>query len=289
MRFIENADAATVAYPPRVNIIFHGLMAFRDLLDSAVFTIVMIPADTAGGHAAMYGNPRGCETCDPEKCLHPFAASDPFQGPPEYYVDGVQPEASDRICHPSSANALIMRNSLLIPQYGAIRTMIRVPKPFMIRHYRGAETHGRDLANGHAPTQSVISPPDVVHGVTVFSYFAFYHPKLVGPGGQAYPVHQYGQFWNLCIYSQPLNQCLSSDSGLFNSMFQIKGAGCAPQVDLALVGLTDDEPPSKLAKNVGIHPLELLSLCELKNLCNAGGGLQMTAAPGGCGSAFLSD
>jgi hypothetical protein len=285
MRFLSEADAAGYTPPPRLNIIFHGLMAFREL-DSQNYE-VMIPADSSGVHRAMYGNPREHPVCDPEVCLKSFLRGDKHQGPPEYYMDGVQSVASDRICSPSPANALIMQNSLLIPQYNAVGTLLRVPKPFIIRHYRGAETHGRDLAHGHAPTQGVITPPDVVHGVTVFSYFAFYHPKLVGPGGHAYHVPHFDDFWNLCIYSQPLDQCLSSDSGLFNSMFQVKGTGGAPQVDLSLVGLTDDEPPSKLATNVGIHRVELRSLCELWQHAHHGKGEDITAAPGGCGSGFL--
>src|SRR5258708_5850951 len=93
---------------PRVNLIFNGLMAFRDA--GPQHYDVYIPYSDC--HLAKYGNPRDCKvsdkTPDYTKCLKDFPPNPP-EGPrvPMYYtVEGVK-DAGSQCAKPSAVHAVV--------------------------------------------------------------------------------------------------------------------------------------------------------------------------------------
>jgi hypothetical protein len=267
------ADAES-AGPHRLNIVFHGMMAFRDAGTEHYDVLIPFPQKT--GHQALYGNPRHCPH-DPYSCLVPFP-----DGASYWKVEGVW--ASNTPDKPSSASAMILNNGLLSVNSGGVRTVIRVPKPDIIRQYRGAEVRGLTLAND-APSQTTLAnPPSVIYEATVFSYAFFMHPRLVGPG-EPFPIPKFHhQYWNLCIYSQPHSICIEDDRILFDKMFTVKSSGTQLDVNLFLQDMIADGPPTKTS--IGLTDLELAALSEMRG---ATGGCLLTSSPGGCGSGFISD
>lgn len=151
---------------------------------------------------------------------------------------------------------MILRNSLLDVQYHCVRAVVKVPRPHVIRHYRGTETgdlpftlSSNDPGSKTAPASdtrgAITKIPSVVHEITVFSYFAFYHPRLVGPHAD-YHIRRPSPYlaYNLCIYCQPAANCQNTDSPLFNSMFNLKNPSDPTKpvlgIDLALTNNKDD-------------------------------------------------
>jgi hypothetical protein len=266
-------DKDLLAYSQRrLNLIFHGLMAFRD--SGLEHYDVLIPLPSSD-HVARYGNPQD-NPDQPLDGLHPIQ---PSSGPLLFEVLDVLANAADP-AKPSSANAMILRSSMLALQYNNILAVIHVPKPDRIRHYRGAETRGKNLC-GDTHTQAVqVAPPEMVHDVTVFSYFTFGKPRMRLPDGNDFWIKKYDA-WNLCVYSQPLSKCSGDDNPMFNGMFKIKNDATPLNVDLFLAGSVADGPPTKTA--IGIKKIELESLSELRT------DHLLTPDPGGCGSAFLCD
>jgi hypothetical protein len=263
------ADAAT----PRLNLIFHGLMAFRDA--GTQHYDVMIPQPGASCHEAKYGNPLDTPKA-PLDSLKDFPKQRSY-----FYIEGVR-DGGYTAARPNSSNAVILRNELLVPQPKGVRTVIRVPKPDIIRLYRGAETHGVELCGDEASRPVLIKPPDMVFEVTVFSYFFFSNPALVG-GDAPYKIPQFqNKYWNLCVYSQPLAPCPASDSALFGSMFNVKNTGSPLNVNLALQSAVADGAPQ--TTSIGITNTELLALKELPGVITV-----ETSVPGGCGSGFVCD
>ncbi len=287
---ILSLEAAQAAARPRLNLIFHGLVAFYDV--DPYYYDVLIP-NTACTHEAKYGDPLDCPRPPVTAHLRRFHHDDHFPGPSPYRLEGVPPPSAAQICVPSPANAIIL--SGLDVDESNVLIKIRVPKPFIIRHYRGTETHGTDITGNDAGTQGCLQqPPDVVHEVTVFSYFSFYEPRLVGPDDCfRIPKRQDGNYWNLCVYSQPeTGDCGTSDHDAFGKMFFIKKTGGRPSVNLSLPIGSDDGPPHHTA--IGIQCVELLALSELdySNECDCDKKLpaaevRATAVPGGCGGGFI--
>jgi hypothetical protein len=290
---ILSPEAAVAASQPRLNLIFHGLVAFWDA--DPHFYDVLIP-NTDCTHDARYGDPLDCPKPDVVAHLRPFKHDFSFPSPSHYRIEGVTQVSATQTSKPSPANAIIL-NGLDVDE-SAILFKIRVPKPFIIRHYRGTETHGLPIA-GDTPTQACMQhPPDVVHEVTVFSYFSFYKPRLVGPDDYfeiPKRLNTVGDVWNLCIYAQPpdATDCSAADSRALGAMFVIKSTGGKPNVDVALPIQSDDGPPHRTS--IGIVCLELLALSELNgpNECDCdydkkaeGPGHRDEAVPGGCSGAF---
>ena len=299
MRILSKEAAATPP-PPRVNLIFHGLVAFFDAGPDHYNALI---PNTECTHDARYGDPLDCTGPKPACALRPFKHDPQFPAPSLYRIDGVFPASSTRICAPNPADAIVLTG--LDVDESKILVKIHVPKPEIIRHYRGTETHGLDITGGDAPTKaSLAQVPVVVHEVTVFSYFAFYDPRMVGPDDyfkipkRSAPGSS-GEFWNLCIYAQPLDteNCSSNDSDALNRMFVIKSAGQPPKTDVSLDIGSDDGPPHRTSTTVGIQCTELLALSELNtspNDCDCSKGQEtevqkereVKAVPGGCSGLF---
>lgn len=301
----------TVKVAPRINIIFHGLLAFRDL-DAAHYE-VLIPPGGPICHDAVYGNPLTGdrhEFADPSGWSSGGEGRYPGPGPARYAIEGVSPESPGRISRPAAANALIVRNQLLDIEYSRVRATIKVPKPRVIRHYRGTEVLDISLGQNPDTAGAIVSPPQVVHEVTVFSYFAFYQPRLVGPDTDFCFPQPFSDapFFNLCIYCQPSKgQCDADDSDPFNKMFLIRSPSVPGKnefkIDLTLGGSADDWPPLGTGANVGISFWEMLSLSELSTaeaqeslksrnvaiMLERAGMTILNGMPGGCGSLFASD
>jgi hypothetical protein len=263
---------------PRLNLIFHGLMAFRDA--GAQHYDVLIPRTPDGGghtHVAKYGNPRYL----PHVPLMDF----PSDLRRSYFtIEGVRDGAAT-VALPSSTNAVILRNGVLAPRSENILAIVRVPKPDVIRHYRGAEARGIGVATNAETQQAIFRPPDLIHEVTVFSYFFFYNPRLVGPDIN-YPIPNVGaNYYNLCIYSQPVDQCQADDNKLFNNMFRFRNSASSVGVNLFLQTLIADGYP--VNTSIGIASIELKALRELYVQNDALPAL--TGDPGGCGGAFVCD
>lgn len=318
---LQDAKQATSDNPKpvkRVNIIFHGLMAFRNL--DANYYEVLIPKTHGNCHQTKYGNP-----CRGGVVDFPALGGNDGPGPAYFTFEGIQPEAPQRRSFPTATNALIIKNSLVNPQYGNVKIAIRVPKPFIIRHYRGGESHLSTIASNPG-TQAVLQRnPDVIHEITVFSYFAFFRPRFVGPGVD-YPIPQPDPgkgVRNIGIYCQPV-RCAESDSADFSAMFKLNQPaqlGEEFKIDLNAdcpgVGRRiDDGPPLWTSQSVGISFGEFLALSELDDpvlqLVSALLGCQIHgskegplvaetafrrlgdvneegAIPGGCGAGFLCD
>jgi hypothetical protein len=297
------------ADPIRVNIIFHGLLVFRDL--DADHYEVLIPK-TDGCHKAKYGNP-----CVGD--LKEFNVPGPYGPGPAYFsFEGITAEPTLRRSFPNATNTVVIRNSPLTPQYQNVRIIIKVPKPFIIRHYRGGETHGTPLATDPDTMSVLLRSPDVIHEVTVFSYVSFFQPTLVGPG-VSYPIPQPNPqrpVLNIGIYSQPDGVCANSDDAFFNSMFKVNAnKDLNVDVSASTIGTTrvDDGPPLWTSLNVGISVCEFLALSEFHSwvyrlfcpVCGAKAIAEkdfnlealrdladvqmMGAIPGGCGSGFACD
>jgi hypothetical protein len=315
MRFVMTDTYDSEATLSRVNIIFHGLMAFREL-DARYYEVLIPPAGADDPcHQAKFGNPLLHDWL--HDFVNPPYDAPPFSGPAHYSIEGVSPESPGRIALPSTANALILRNSLLDVQYGMVRAIVKVPRPHIIRHYRGTETGDltftiNDTGGSTAPPSdtrsAIVKIPPVVHEVTVFSYFEFYHPRRVGPRTDYHIWRPYRNMVaaNLCIYCQPLESCQESDNPLFNSMFHLKNPSDPTKpvlgVDLALINLMDDGPVINTSKVVGINTEELLALSELyssgvresisaRDPSRTLGILKNSTAgmPGGCGGGFICD
>ncbi len=292
MRMTVNPHLQQSPGPPRLNVIFHGLMAFRD--SGTQYYDVLIPQESLPNaatcpHLAKYGNPL-------------VATLTPFEDGRSFYELQGARDGTATAARPSSSNAVILHNGSLLPQPESVRAIVRVPKPDVIRHYRGAETKDALLGQDATTNQLMIAPPDVIHEVTVFSYFFFHRPVLVGPcDDYTIPMNGLG-YYNLCIYCQPLDECQEDDSGLFNNMFKVKNSGGNIQLDLFVRRLVADGYPVKTS--IGIDQEELKALSELPK--SVGGGVEpdpkrgtkakpgtqvniKTSDPGGCGSAFVCD
>jgi hypothetical protein len=298
------------AAPTRVNIIFHGLMVFRDL-DADHYEVLIPKTDDC--HKAKYGNP-----CVGELKEFPNVPGPYGPGPAYFSFEGITAEPTLRRSFPTATNTVVIKNAPLTPQYQNVRTIIKVPKPFIIRHYRGGETHGAPLATDPDTISVLLRNPDVIHEVTVFSYLSFFQPHLVGPG-VSYPIPQPNPKYpmlNIGIYSQPEGICPNSDDGFFNKMFNVgANQGLDVHVSASTTGETrfDDGPPLWTSPNVGISVCELLALSEFHNwvyrlFCPACGAKAIEgkyfnlealqdladvnakgAIPGGCGSGFACD
>jgi|SRR5579871_789010 len=258
--------------PTRVNIIFHGLLAIQDV-DTNYYD-VLIPKTTSNHHEALYGNPcvenPYADPClvDPNFApLHSFGVPGKYgPGPVNFAIEGITPEPNHRRSFPSATNILVIKNSKVTAQLQNALVVIRVPKPLIIRHYRGGETHLDPLAE-NADTQAVLQrSPDVIHEVTVFSYTSFYKPRLVGPDC-SWPIPQPNPclpMLNMGIYSQPTMCCEDTDSQDFSALFKIN-----PNVDFKVTlnkhPRVDDGPPLWTSPlQVGISFAELLALSELR-------------------------
>jgi hypothetical protein len=280
----------------RVNLIFHGLVAFFDAGPDHYNALI---PETSCTHDARYGDPLDSKGPKLADDLRQFHHDPQFPAPSLYQIEGVLPANSTRICAPNPADAIVLTG--LVADESKIRIKIRVPKPEIIRHYRGTETHGLDITGGDAATQGCLAQiPVVVHEVTVFSYFAFYEPSLVGPDDYfRIPKRSLsrGDFWNLCIYAQPLDtdNCSSDDSQALNQMFVIKSVGRNPSTDVSLDIGSDDGPPLRISDRVGLQCVELLALSELNapnNDCDCTKSNEVgvegpsRAVPGGCSGLF---
>ncbi|MGA7239571.1 MAG: hypothetical protein WBY44_28070 [Bryobacteraceae bacterium] len=266
------AGAANSPAPNRLNIVFHGMMAFRDAGSQHYDVLIPFPGKTH--HEAVYGNPRS----NPQD---PFSILKPFPAPPSYWkLEGV--DAMGEPCKPAPANTVILKNKMLTLNKVGVRTMIRVPRPDIIRHYRGAEVRGLSLAGDSASAAAMACHPDLMYETTVFSYAHFTHPQLVGPG-DPFPVPQFGQYLNLAIYSQPRTKCLEDDRDLFNGMFNCKSNGSKLDVNLFVNNSIADGPPTKTS--IGLIEIELMALSEMPGAPQEA--CPETASPGGCGSGFV--
>jgi hypothetical protein len=264
--------AADSVIPRRLNIVFHGMMAFRDCGPQHYDVLIPFPGKTQ--HQAVYGSPRS----NPQD---PFSVLKPLPAQPSYWkIEGVDPMGTPN--RPSPQNAVILKNELLEVNKAGIRTVIRVPRPDIIRHYRGAEVRGLCLTGDAASAAALIRPPDIMYETTVFSYAFFTRPQLVGPG-EPFPIPQFGQYLNLGIYSQPRSRCLEDDRDLFNGMFNCKSNGSKLNVNLFVNDTIADGPPAKTS--IGLIELELLALSEMPGAPNVA--CPETADPGGCGSGFV--
>jgi hypothetical protein len=279
----------------RLNVMFHGVMAFREVGDSYE---VLIPKPGQMNHIARYGNPYP----DPN-CLRPFKDS-------HYRLEGVC-DCLSRSPQPTGKDGLLLANTLLDVQHDNIEVTIVVPKPDLIRGYRPVEVRGIDLAQGDNTHRALHCPPDVIHEVVVFSYFIFSDPVLCSSNDPFdVPYHsteKFGSFWNLCIYSQSPQSDFQDHSDLFNGMFLVKrpdGRTDPLRLHISVRGegperLADD-PPLRTADRVGIRYLELLSLAELNNCENnklikgligdeEGSIGLLTADPSSCSSGHAAD
>lgn len=265
--------AGVPVIPNRLNIVFHGMMAFRDA--GAQHYDVLIPFPGKTHHEALYGNPRA-NPQDPYSVLKPFPA-----GPSYWKVDGIW-DATGKPNKPCAVNAVILKNEMLMLNNAGVRTVIRVPRPDIIRHYRGAEVRGLSLTGDEASAAALPHPPDVMYETTVFSYAFFMHPQLTG-AGEPFPIPQFGQYCNLCIYSQPRSKCLEDDRDLFNAMFHCKSTGNKLNVNLFVNNSIADGPPTKTS--IGLIEGELLALSEMQGAPQEA--CLETASPGGCGSGFV--
>jgi len=259
--------------PRRLNIVFHGLMAFHEC--SAQHYDVLIPFPGKTQHQALYGSVR-LNQQDPYSALKPFPAQ------PSYWkIEGVDPMGTPNKPNPQSA--VILKRELLEVNKAGVRTVIRVPKPDIIRHYRGAEVRGLSLTGDAASAAALYRPPDVMYEATVFSYAFFTHPQLVGPGAP-FPIPQFGEYLNLGIYSEPRTKCLEDDRDLFNGMYNCKSNGSKLSVNLFVNDSIADGAP--VSTSIGLVELELLALSEMPGAPNVA--CPETAEPGGCVSGFVS-
>ena len=178
----------------------------------------------------------------------------PGPGPRTIFLEGVLPGTAGQIALPNSGNALILRNPLLEPQYDQVRMVIRLPRPSIIRHYCGTEVSRSTLKTNPATDPAIVRVPQVIHEVTVFSYFHFYKPRFTDHLGAVVPIHKQkrGPFWDIGFYSQPAEACVSDDSDIFNNMFHLKNTNTKIQIDMSLQGLGCDLPPIRTVANVGI-------------------------------------
>src|SRR5689334_14425554 len=118
---IATESTASISSGPRLNLILHGLMAFRDA--GPQHYDVLIPHPCGTKHEAMYGNPR--KRRQDRDCLDGLYD---FPNERSYYeIQGVR-DGTATAARPSGSSSVILRNSLLIPQPGGIRTIVRVPK-----------------------------------------------------------------------------------------------------------------------------------------------------------------
>jgi hypothetical protein len=299
------------ACPIRVNIIFHGLLVFRDL-DTDHYEVLIPKTDAECDHKARYGNPCAGKLID-------FPVPGPYGPGPAYFsFEGITPEPTARRSFANATNTVVIKNSLLTPQFQNVRVVIKVPKPFIIRHYRGGETHASPLTTDPNTLSVLLRNPDVLHEVTVLSYVSFFQPRLVGPG-VSYAIPQpdpCGLALNIGIYSQPLTDCVDRDSQFFDAMFNVNATQPLQlNLNASTIGQTrtDDGPPVRTSPNVGISACELLALSELgtwqyrlfcpvcgpeaiegkdlslKSLQAFGDAAATGAIPGGCGSGFACD
>lgn len=253
--------------PPRLNVIFHGLMAFRDAGPQSYDVLIPHPGDSA--HKAKYGNPRNMPLLE-------FPLERSF-----FQLTGVRDGATTPAA-PNPKNVVILHNGKLQLQHHMVRTVVRAPKPDAIRHYRCAEIPTTSVATNAETFGAIPVPPSFLHETTVFSYFFFHQPRLIG-GDQPFDIPDVGsKYFNLCIYSQPDGPCLADDNALFNNMFKFHSSGANLALNLFAANAFADRPPQATA--IGIDEIELRALSEFENGFNAA-----CTDPSGCGGGFLND
>lgn len=255
---MSTTETVPAAPSPRLNLIFHGLMAFWDAGDH--YEVLIPKPGTGNCHEALYGNPLDCG---------PFYCLQDLEHGAKCRVDGIT--APNKPTKPARVNGIVLNQSYLEPPIpGHVRATITIPKPDLIRHYRGEEAGTHNFTGKDNDTGNLFKVlPKVVHEVIVFSYFTFNKPQFWdGKTPHDIKARAYkgmGPFYNLGIYCQPvLEDCAADDSALFNNMFHFKSNGKNPKVDVYMTGAdTDNDGPVSTGANVGIDWWELLSLSEL--------------------------
>ncbi len=277
--------------PTRVNLLFHGLLAF---VEKGGYYWVLIPDSPM--HDFKIGDPER----DPH---HPYDALDHL---PRgiFLLEGVE-SCAGFSCPPPPSHSIVLRGTMLEVHPHLARTVLIIPKPDVMRGFRAVESRTFDVATGDPTHRALSIRPDVVHTVVMVSYqkACSSHVRFVRVANlegasvppedaktiaiHSRPIANIGIYANakpselamiLKMTPDQLSGHTRKHDQPFNAMFQVKsptGAHSPLNLTATVVGskssagLTEsvtDGPPTSTPSTVGVTELELLTLNELFHL-----------------------
>lgn len=283
--------SATAEKCQRVNLIFHGLMAFVEKGDRYW---VLIP------NSAMHDFKMGDPEDDPR---HPYSALKCLPTG-QFYLTGID-GCQSISCSPPPRNSIQLQGLIVETSHEKARTVLSIPKPDVMRGFRAVETRDLDVATGDPTHLALTGRPDVVHTAIMFSYrqvigspISFVRVRDVAGNPvdlqdqQTFtikdaPIANFGVYVNAKLDEIKKISTLSQSETAehiakhdepFNEMFRVKSptGACSPLRLTATVvgsksdnGVTEsvtDGPPAGTPPSVGVTQLELWTLTELQHL-----------------------